>query len=156
MLVISDGRFSVPLLRSPKSRYSEFYGRGNSWPTIFFILGDEIYSKENRRPSIVSWATILEVRRPRLSWPTILKKQGDDFCKIVAQERDYKMQRFGTLTILSLSLCFSVSEGVSLSIDRFRFRFPDPTSICKSATQSISQIHSAFWNSCTRVCFYFM
>ena len=82
-------------------------------------MGDEIYSKENRRPSIVSWATILEVRRPRLSWPTILKKQGDDFCKIVAQERDYKRQRFGTLTILSLSLsAFLFLKGFrSQSID---------------------------------------
>ncbi|KAL6180643.1 hypothetical protein ACLB2K_047304 [Fragaria x ananassa] len=54
--------------------YSEECRRPNilSWPTIFFILGDDIYSEECRRPS-------------RLLADDFLKKAGDDF-EIVGQD----------------------------------------------------------------------
>ena len=57
---------------------------------------------------------------------TIFKKQGDDSVKIVAQECQYKRQKFGTLTISSaakpsLSLSENPLSALSLSLS------PTPT-----------------------------
>ena len=70
-------------------------------------------------------------RRPRVSWPTIFTKQADDFSRIVAQERQYKRQKFGnpnhffSRQAYSLSLSENPLSALSLSLSPTPIPQPD-------------------------------
>ena len=86
----------------------------SSWATIFIV--------KNVVAQIYSWPTIFKKTGRRF-----LKKAGDDFYKIVAQERHYKRQKFGnpnhffSRQAYSLSLSENPLSALSLSLS------PTPT-----------------------------
>ena len=99
----------------------------SSWATIFIVKNVVAQIYYLGRRFLKKQGDDFKNRRPRVSWPTIFTKQADDFYRIVAQERQYKRQKFGnpnhffSRQAYSLSLSENPLSALSLSLS------PTPT-----------------------------
>ena len=114
-------------MSSPKYHLGRRFS--SSWATIFIVKNVVAQIYYLGRRFLKKQGDDFKNRRPRVTWPTIFTKQADDFYRIVAQERQYKRQKFGnpnhffSRQAYSLSLSLRKSSLCPLSLP---LSDPDP------------------------------